>query len=156
MTAGRPTKFTQELFAKIIELADKGKTVFQISEIIEIPVRTIYRWQAEKDEFRHALNEAKQAADERVEASLYSRACGYSHSEEKIFLDKNGEIVRAATTRHYPPDTISMIFWLKNRQPKKWRDKIDLGDLEDPESNKDLKKMSLPQLLKLANLKEVS
>ena len=35
---------------------------------------------------------------------------------------------------HYPPDTTAAIFWLKNRQPEKWRDKkevdanVDLGD----------------------------
>ena len=35
---------------------------------------------------------------------------------------------------HYPPDTTAAIFWLKNRQPEKWRDKkevdanVNLGD----------------------------
>jgi hypothetical protein len=32
--------------------------------------------------------------------------------------------------KHYPPDPTSMIFWLKNRQPQKWRDKHDL-DITD-------------------------
>ena len=37
-------------------------------------------------------------------------------------------------TEHYPPDTTAAIFWLKNRQPEKWRDKkevdanVNLGD----------------------------
>ena len=25
---------------------------------------------------------------------------------------------------HYPPDTTACIFWLKNRQPALWRDKV--------------------------------
>ena len=29
------------------------------------------------------------------------------------------------TTKHYPPDTTAAIFWLKNRQKSKWRDKQD-------------------------------
>ncbi len=26
--------------------------------------------------------------------------------------------------KHYPPDPAAAIFWLKNRQPKRWRDRI--------------------------------
>jgi hypothetical protein len=28
------------------------------------------------------------------------------------------------TMRHYPPDTTACIFWLKNRRPDLWRDKV--------------------------------
>jgi hypothetical protein len=49
-----------------------------------------------------------------------------------------GEIITTKLTKHYPPDTTAAIFWLKNRQPGKWRDKtivdnnINLGaDLEE-------------------------
>ena len=35
----------------------------------------------------------------------------------------NGETIVVPTVKHYPPDPISAIFWLKNRQRKKWRDK---------------------------------
>ncbi|EFB1429709.1 terminase, partial [Escherichia coli] len=27
--------------------------------------------------------------------------------------------------KYYPPDTTAAIFWLKNRQKDKWRDKVD-------------------------------
>lgn len=27
---------------------------------------------------------------------------------------------------HYPPDTTAAIFWLKNRQPEKWRDRKEI------------------------------
>lgn len=30
---------------------------------------------------------------------------------------------------HYPPDTTAAIFWLKNRQPAKWRDKKEVENL---------------------------
>ncbi len=29
------------------------------------------------------------------------------------------------TIKHYPPDTTACIFWLKNRQRDKWRDRLD-------------------------------
>ena len=53
---------------------------------------------------------------------LCSRATGYEHPEDDIKA-VNGEIVITPTIKRYPPDPTSMIFWLKNRQPKLWRDK---------------------------------
>ena len=29
-------------------------------------------------------------------------------------------------TKHYPPDPTAAIFWLKNRQPDTWRDKVEV------------------------------
>lgn len=34
------------------------------------------------------------------------------------------------TIKHYPPDTVAGIFWLKNRQPDKWREKQEIA-IED-------------------------
>lgn len=63
-----------------------------------------------------------------MEQSLFRKATGYTHASEKVFQFQ-GEIVRADTVEHYAPDTTAMIFWLKNRQPDRWRDKR-----EDPSS----------------------
>ena len=68
----------------------------------------------------------KAVADHRVERSLYERACGYSHTEDKIFIHEGKPII-VPTVRHYPPDPTSMIFWIKNRQPEQWRDKVEHG-----------------------------
>lgn len=48
--------------------------------------------------------------------SLFHRGIGYSHKAEKIAFDKEGNVLRAEYVEHYPPDTASMIFWLKNRR----------------------------------------
>ena len=66
------------------------------------------------------------SADADVAASLYHRAMGYSHPEDKIFLHE-GKVVRAQTTRHYPPDTGAAMAWLKNRQGLYWRDNHDVN-----------------------------
>lgn len=70
-------------------------------------------------------------ADDLVEASLFSRAVGYSHPDEKLYLIDN-KIERAKTTKHYAPDTTAAIFWLKNRQPDKWREnyQFDVHDMD--------------------------
>ena len=43
----------------------------------------------------------------------------------------NGQIVITPTIKHYPPDTTAGIFWLKNRQRDKWRDKPEADDPDD-------------------------
>ena len=70
---------------------------------------------------------AKEVADERVGRALYHRAIGYSHPAVKIVTvalgnNAGSKVVREEYTEHYPPDTAAICFWLKNRQPDRWRD----------------------------------
>jgi hypothetical protein len=58
----------------------------------------------------------------RVVRSLYSRAVGYSFNSEKIFCNKDGEVTRVPIVEYVPPDVTAQIFWLKNRDPARWRD----------------------------------
>lgn len=118
---GRPSKFSDALAAKIVELAGKGRTVDQIANIVGVSPRTLALWAATKEEFSQALQEAKLSADELVVASLFLRANGYSHAEEKIFCTRDGDIKRVKTTKHYPPDTSAIGLWLRNRRPKEWQ-----------------------------------
>src|SRR5271169_6087785 len=50
------------------------------------------------------------------------RATGYSHPAVKVFMKRDGTTVEHKYTEHYPPDPTSMIWWLKNRRPDRWRD----------------------------------
>lgn len=59
----------------------------------------------QKPQFLQSLKEAKQAADDLVEASLFHKAIGW-----------NG----------MPSDTTAAIFWLKNRRPAEWREKQEV------------------------------
>ena len=46
---------------------------------------------------------------------------GYTFEAEEVF-QYQGKIIRAKVIKHVPPDTTSMIFWLKNRRKDRWRD----------------------------------
>ncbi len=105
----------------MLALYKKGKTDAQVAEIIGVSVRTIHNWKGKNPSFFHSLKDAKQIADELVEASLFSRATGYSHKAEEIFC-AFGRVTRVKTVKQYPPDTTAAIFWLKNRQPARWRE----------------------------------
>lgn len=51
---------------------------------------------------------------------------GYSHPETHV-SNYMGDITKTELIKHYPSDTVAAFIWLKNRQPEKWRDKIEIG-----------------------------
>jgi hypothetical protein len=131
MPAGRPTKYKPEYVKQAKKLALLGATDKQVAGFFDVNELTINRWKEKYPEFCKSLKDGKKELDSQVQKSLYFRATGYSHPEDKIF-NNNGEPLIVPTTKHYPPDPTSIIFWLKNRQPEKWRDKQDhnhTGDL---------------------------
>lgn len=83
---------------------------------------TINNWKNEHEDFSLALKKGKQIADAKVAQALFHRATGYSHEDVDIKVIE-GNIVQTPLVKYYPPDATSAIFWLKNRQPTKWRDK---------------------------------
>lgn len=118
----------------MLGLYKKGKTDKQVAKILGISVRSIVYWRAKHPSFKAALAESKSIADDMVEASLFQRAIGYTHPEEKVFQFE-GSVVTHKTQKHYPPDTQAAQFWLKNRRPKKWREKnetdLNFNDLSN-------------------------
>jgi len=87
---------------------------------------------------------SKTDADARVEASLYHRALGYSYDSEEVRVLRDGQVIRVPIRVHMPPDTTAGIFWLKNRQPERWRDRHELDQRvqveAEPMSDRDLAK----------------
>ena len=118
---GRPTKYKPEYIAQAKNYVALGATDEQLASFFEVAVSTIYQWKLDYPEFSEALRVSKEQYDSLIERSLAERARGYSHPEDKIFCNQ-GETTVVSTTKHYPPDTTACIFWLKNRQPEKWRD----------------------------------
>ena len=101
-----------------------GATDKEIADFFGVCEATINNWKKEYPKFLESIKEGKEKADFQIAESLFQRAKGYSHPEEKIF-NNNGEAMVVQTTKHYPPDPTSMIFWLKNRRRDHWRDKQD-------------------------------
>ena len=119
----RPSKYTQEYADQAYKLCLLGATDAQLADFFGVEEKTINNWKEKHPKFLQSLNNAKLVADNEVEKSLFQRAMGYSHPEDKIF-NNDGEPLIVSTTKHYPPDTTACIFWLKNRQKEQWRDKV--------------------------------
>lgn len=126
MAGGRPTKRNDLVERQAQKLAEKGLTINEIADFLEINPATIYGWQRKDPEFFKSLKESKDIADRKVERSLFEKATGYSFASEKVFCSKDGIVTRADTIEHVPPSDTAMIFWLKNRKPEEWRDRKEI------------------------------
>ncbi|MGM9881581.1 MAG: helix-turn-helix domain-containing protein [Bacilli bacterium] len=114
--------------------ARAGLTDKEIAENMKIAYSTFRVWRDKNLALSAALKESKDIADFNVENSLYKRANGYEYTEvtkEMRVNPKTGNyelMITKEVTKQIIPDTTAQIFWLKNRQPDKWREKIEKTD----------------------------
>lgn len=121
---GRPSKYHPEFADQAAKLCALGATDAQLADFFEVSVSTVALWKVQYPQFSDAIKVPKKQADKRVEQSLYRRALGYEHDEVDIRVVKN-RLVKTPIRKYYPPDTTAAIFWLKNRDPKNWRDRVE-------------------------------
>ena len=126
-SVGRPTLYRDEYVEQVRRLALLGLTNDEMAKFFGVGSTTFDRWMASHDEFRCAINESKLLADGDVALSLYKRALGYSHPDVHI-SNFQGMITVTDIVKHYPPDTGAAFIWLKNRQPHKWKDKVEVKE----------------------------
>ncbi|WP_174531852.1 helix-turn-helix domain-containing protein [Sphingopyxis terrae] len=122
---GRPSDYDPKFADQARKLCELGATDIELADFFEVNVSTIYRWRNQHSEFCEAAKVGKAACDDRVERSLYQRAVGYTFESEKVFQFQ-GQIVRADTREHVPPDASAALNWLKNRRSDDWRDKREV------------------------------
>ena len=121
MAGGRPSSFKEEYLDLAYKFALLGATDKQMANFFDVSEVTLNAWKKNYPEFVKSLKAGKLDADSKVVKSLFKRACGMTVMEEKALAD--GTIVQLM--KELPPDATSCIFWLKNRQPDKWREKVD-------------------------------
>jgi hypothetical protein len=129
--AGRPTDYKEEYNAQAEKLCKLGATDKELADFFEVVESTINEWKLKHPEFSESIKAGKILADSEVAEKLFKRATGYSHEDVDIKVI-DGQIVTTDLVKHYPPDTTAAIFWLKNRQKEKWRDKTE-NDLRFPD-----------------------
>jgi len=121
--AGRPTDYKTEYEEQAYKLCLLGATDKDMADFFGVCEATINNWKNEYPAFLESLKRGKIKADAEVAKSLYHRALGYEHPEDKIFCT-NGDVTTVETIKHYPPDTAAAFIWLKNRAG--WRDKQEV------------------------------
>lgn len=139
---------TEDNLTRIKAWARDGLTNLQIAHNMGITEKTLYEWANKFSEFSEALKKGKEVVDIEVENALYRKALGYNATirktfkvKETIYSDSGKKIKEVEKLEvgydevHVPADTTAQIFWLKNRKPDVWRDKVetnvDLKGIED-------------------------
>lgn len=129
------TWLTEQGLITLKGLARKGLSDADIAKSIGVSRSTLMLWKKQNKAISDTLRDGKLHADMGVENALYQKACGYSYKEVKevAYKDKEtGELLinkREVTTKHVPGDTTAQIFWLKNRRPEDWKERVtERGD----------------------------
>lgn len=125
--------------------ARDGLTDEEISKKMEISRSTLSNWKLKYQDIMDTLKKNKEIVDYEVENSLLNRCFGYNAKVKKNIKVKKTEYKDGMKVREYeeiqevydevhiPADTLAQIYWLKNRQVQKWRDKpeTESGEKDD-------------------------
>lgn len=121
------SRYGMSLVELLQHFAQAGMTIREMAEALECTEMTLNLWIAEIPAVKEAISKGREIADAKVAASLYRRAIGgFEQKETKIVRDAAGDVVGTTeTVRILPPDPGAIAFWLKNRRPDLWRDKVE-------------------------------
>lgn len=138
----RPTKYNERFVDEAGILCEElGADDKALARFFKVAKSTITLWKREHPEFAVSIKKGKDSYDSIVvEQSLLKRALGYSVKERvRERQIKPGQastdeeplefemVVTKETTKHIASDPTCCIFWLKNRQSDRWRDKSEVG-----------------------------
>ena len=134
MQTGAPTKYKEE-YAHQAYLYCKGcgATDIELAEFFKVSKATIENWKDKHDQFLDSVKRGKDFYDTgMVENALLNRALGMKITETRISGGGSDDEAPSAieVTKEIPPDTGAAIFWLKNRNPARWRDKQEQVKIE--------------------------
>ena len=126
--------------------AREGLVERQICHNIGISERTFSTWKERFPAITSALKRGKAPVDFKVENALLKSALGHKETVRtaiKVKTEKQkvgeGKIVEEHIEYvdeevYIPPQVVAQIFWLKNRRPDKWKDKVEqtvITEVED-------------------------
>ncbi|MEE9354777.1 MAG: hypothetical protein V3U75_04230 [Methylococcaceae bacterium] len=143
--AGQPTKYKPAYAAKAEKLcSEQGYTDENLAKYFKIAVSTLSNWKNKYEEFLAAIKKGKDEFDtEIVEQCLLKRCRGYTYIETTKELqgfggeDKDDEdfegdetvrvlMVTKKVKKQKAPDVTAQIFWLKNRNSERWKDRKEV------------------------------
>ncbi|HAT5003101.1 TPA: terminase [Serratia marcescens] len=126
----RPTKYQEAYAEQARKLCLLGYTDAELANFFEVSEATINNWKLEHSEFLESIKKGKAVADGEVASTLFNRAIGYTAKEKREEKTADG-FKEVDAEKHVPGDVTAMIFWLKNRQKDKWREKQDVNHTSD-------------------------
>lgn len=112
--------------ARVRDMCHLGAPEKEIAEMLGVSTHTLAKWRQDYPEFEMAYQLGRTEADAKVAAKLFRRTQGYEYTKTKTKQNADGEIVEEVTeTVHVPPDVGACIFWLTNRRPDLWQQRVE-------------------------------
>lgn len=162
---GRPTDYKPEYDQQAYKLCLLGHTDDELADFFGVTKQTVNNWKQQYPSFFDSLKRGKDFADAEVAASFFKRATGYQYNEvtrEGVVVDdgvinpdeaKEQLHITKIVTKELPPDAGAALSWLKNRKPKKWRDK-QVVEIQNTVTDEDLQALSDEQMEALLAAKQ--
>lgn len=129
---GAKSLYDEFAVVKVEELAANGFNNTQIAQSLGIGLKTLYDWIDKYPQISHAIKKYRGLADIEVENALYKSAIGFSVTEveREGRKDPNNPgqyklVVTKEIDKTFAPNTAACIFYLKNRMPARYKDKIE-------------------------------
>jgi len=134
---GAPTKYHERFNDEVFKLCLLGAIDEDIADFFNIKKSTLNNWKKRHPKFMASITRGKIDADANVAKSLYESATGFKCKKDLVFKVKAGKgkekLEKMTIEEQMPPDYRSISFWLRNRQPDKFREKVDVehaGEVE--------------------------
>lgn len=124
MAGGRPSKYHSNVEPKLLLIeawCRDGLTEAQICDNLDVSQESFIQYKKQFPELVEVLKKGKEVIDVMVENALLKAALGYDYEEDQATAQGVYSVKKVAH-----PNTTALIFWLKNRKPKQWRDKQDI------------------------------
>jgi hypothetical protein len=131
---GQPTKYCKKLYPKIEKLCKVGMIDKDIAFILGVTESTFSLWKATHKEFSEFLKESKVLTDKDMESSLRKRATGCTTKETKVVRRISRETgtmedyEEVTIIKEHPPETKAIEKWLDNRNPDRWKNKVEVDN----------------------------
>lgn len=124
-----------ENLLRITNWAANGLTYAEIAKNMGIHPYTLQRWMEAHCEICEAIKSGRSMSCQAIENALFKRATGYDVEDVDEIQEFKGELRdgkpangtvtkrEVRKTRHIPPDTGAIIFYLKNRMGERYTDR---------------------------------
>lgn len=123
--------YTHLILPRVEEMARLGYTMKEMCKVLGISPSTFWEWREKHPELSHSLKKYRGLADIQVENALFKSAVGFNFTEIKKerrkLPDGTYQLIETEhITKHIPGVPAAQIFYLKNRMPDRYKDKVDV------------------------------
>jgi len=122
---GQGTSYNSATYPDIafVACSEMGALNKNLASLFKVSENCIQDWLRRHKDFRESVTRGKDIWNtDEAEKALVKRATGYEYTETiEEYSEKNGHKL-TKKTKFLPPDTLALIFLLKNRDHERWRD----------------------------------